>query len=478
MAQQFLHGVETVNIPNGPRPVTEVKTAIIGLIGIAPLGPKNKLTLVKNDVDAAQFGSELPGFDIPQALNFIFGHNAGTVIVVNVFDEVAHTSNVVDEQIPIANGKLKLGFAPIGAVTIKNADGTASALVKGTDYTLDDFGKLVVIAGRIANGTNLKFSYKKLNVAALTDAQIVGTVGGDGNRTGIKALDLSSSMFGFRPKILVVPGRSGKKAIFDEMLSAAERLKAVALIDSTFGDDVQTTITNRGDATKSFGTSDMRAILCYPYLKGYDINKDDGGADTDTNTDFPYSMFYAGLMAWTDKNFGYWDSPSNYEFKGVTGMERPISANLNDADTDTNALNAAGIVTIFNSFGTGFRAWGNRNASYPTNTQEDNFIALLRTFDVVHESLEMASLPYVDRKITNAMIDDVLHSGNDFIAILVGRGALTQGSRVVFDKAENTPAQLSDGQLVLTIIKDAPAPAERITYKSVIDISLKSRAIG
>lgn len=478
MAQQFLHGVETVNISNGPRPVTEVKTAVIGLIGIAPLGPKNKPTLVKNDVDAAQFGSELPGFDIPQALNKIFGFNAGTVIVVNVFDEAAHTSNVVDEVQVVANGKLKLAFAPIGPVTIKNQDGTAAAFVLGTDYTLDEFGKLVVIAGRIANATSLKFSYKKLNAAALTDAEIIGTVGVDGNRTGIKALDLSFSMFGFRPKILITPGRSNKKAIFDEMLSSADRLKAVALIDSNLGDDVATTIADRGDAAKSFGTSNMRAILCYPYLKGYDINKDDGGADTDTNSDFPFSMFYAGLIAWTDKNFGYWDSPSNYEFKGVTGMERPISANLNDADTDTNALNAAGIVTVFNSFGTGFRAWGNRNASYPTNTDEDNFIALLRTFDVVHESLELASLPYVDRKITNAMIDDVLHAGNDFIAILVARGALTQGSRVVFDKAENTPAQLASGQLVLSIIKDAPAPAERITYKSTIDISLKSRAIG
>lgn len=478
MAQQFLHGVETVNVSNGPRPVTEVKTAVIGLIGIAPTGPTNIPILVKNDVDAVQFGKELAGFDIPQALNFIFSYNAGTVIVVNVFDPALHTTDVVDELLSVLSGKLKLGAAPIGAVTIKNNDGSASTFIAGTDYTLDAFGNFVVIGGRIANGTALKFSYKKLNAAAVTNAEIIGSVDANGNRTGMKALDLSFSMFGFRPKILLVPGRSGIKAITDEMLSSADRLKAVALIDSTLGDNVQGAITNRGDATKAFGTSDSRAILCYPFLKGYDVNKDDGGIDTDTNSNFPFSMFYAGLMAWTDKNFGYWDSPSNYEFKGVTGMERPISANLNDPDTDTNALNAVGIVTIFNSFGTGFRAWGNRNASYPTNTQEDNFIALLRTFDVVHESLEMASLPYVDRKITNSMIDDVLHAGNDFISVLVGRGALTQGSRVVFDKAENPPAQLSNGQLVLTVVKDAPAPAERITYKSVIDISLKSRAIG
>lgn len=476
MATQFLHGVETVNVSNGPRPVQEVKTAVIGLIGIAPMGQTNKPILVKNDVDAAQFGKELPGFDIPQALNIIFGYNAGTVIVVNVFDPAKHTTNVVDELLTIVAGKLKLSAAPIGAVVIKNNDGTAAAYVAGTDYTLDEFGNFAVIAGRIANATQLKFSYAKLNAAALTDADIIGDVDAQGNRTGLKALDLSFTLFGFRPKILVIAGKSGKANIAQEMLSTADRLKAVALIDATHGDDVQTIIGERGDATKAFGSSNKRAILLYPYIKGYDISKDDGGADTDVTTDFPYSMFYAGLMAWTDKNSGYWDSPSNYPIVGALGVERPISANLSDPDTDTNFLNAAGIVTVFNSFGTGFRAWGNRNASYPTDTSEESFIALLRTFDVVHESLEQASLDFVDRKITKAMIDDVLHAGNDFIAVLVGRGALTQGSRVVFDKAENPAAQLSNGQVVFTIIKDAPAPAERITYKSVIDISLKSRA--
>src|SRR5690349_15913378 len=97
MAQPFLHGVETVEVSSGPRTVSEVKTAVIGIVGIAPTGAKNKPVLVKNDNEAAQFGKPLPGFDIPQALNFIFGYNAGTIIVVNVFDEALHTIPVVEE---------------------------------------------------------------------------------------------------------------------------------------------------------------------------------------------------------------------------------------------------------------------------------------------------------------------------------------------------------------------------------------------
>lgn len=477
MAQTFLHGVETVNLTKGPRPVTEVKTAVIGLVGIAPLGATNIPILVKNDVDAAQFGKELPGFNIPQALNIIFGHNAGTVVVINVFDKDIHTSAVAAEAQTVALGKLKLAFAPIGDVEVLKNDGTASDYVKGTDYTLDEFGNFKVIAGRIPNATTLKFNYDKLNAAAVTNAHVIGEVGVDGSRTGIKAFDLAFTLFGFKPKILIAPGKSSIKAIADELLTSAEKLKAVVLIDSVAGEDVPTTIANRGDATKAFGTSDKRAIPCYPYLKAYDVSKDDGQPGTDTNTNFPFSMFLAGAIAATDKNFGYWWSPSNKELKGVTGLERSISANISDADTDANALNEAGIVTVFNSFGTGFRSWGNRNASYPTNTDTDNFIALLRTFDLVHESLELSALQFVDRPINGAMIEDVLQSGNDFIGILIGRGALTQGSRVVFDRAENSDIQLAAGQVVFTIVKDGPSPAERITYKSIIDISLKSRAI-
>lgn len=466
----FLHGVETVQIQKGPRPVNEVKTAVIGLVGIAPKGPKNVPTLVKNDVDAAIFGDMLPGFDIPAALNFIFGHNAGTVVVVNVFDEATHTTNVVDELKQVVAGKLKLDNCPIGAVTLKDNAGDPSDYVQGEDYTLDSFGNFAVIAGRIPETTSIKFSYKKLNAAAVVDANIIGAIGGDGNRTGIKALDLASTLFGFAPKIIIVPGRSGTKVIADEMLSLSERVKGVALIDSTLGDTVAQTIAARGDATKAFGTSSKRAVLCYPYLKGFDPY-------TNAAKDYPFSMFLAGLIAWTDNNLGYHFSPSNKNFKGVLGVERPISANMNDADTDANQLNEAGILTVFNAFGTGFRGWGNRNASFPTNTQSDSFISMLRTFDMLDESLQISAMQFVDLPITNATIDDIRQSGNDFIAVLVSRGALTQGTKVVFDRSKNSNEQLAAGQLTFTTFKDGPSPAERITHESLIDISLKSKAI-
>jgi uncharacterized protein len=473
MAQSFLHGVETIELTEGTQPVREVRTAVIGLVGIAPTEyGQNVPTLVTDPVKAANYGKPLPGFDIPKALELIQAQGAGIVIVVNVFDIETHTTQVTEESHTVASGKIKLSFAPVGAVTLKKNDGSPSDYVKDTDYTLDEYGYFKVIAGRIPNATVIKFDYKKLNAAAVTTSHIIGTVDGSGNRTGIKALDLSFNLFGFRPKIIITPGRSSTKAIATELEAACARLRAVALIDGVYAADVSTTITNRGDATKSFGTADKRLIPLYPYLKAFDASKDDGDPTTDTNTDFPFSMFYAGVMAATDNALGYWYSPSNKNIKGVTGVERPISANLNDATCDANLLNAAGVATVFNSYGTGYRTWGNRNCSYPTSTQADNFISLLRTFDVVHESLEQAALEFADRPGTQVLVDDIKQSGNNFVKVLIGRGALTPGSKVVFDKADNPAEQLAEGQYVFRIIKMGPTPAERITYKSIIDISL------
>jgi phage tail sheath protein FI len=473
MSQPFLHGVETIELIEGTRTVQEVRSAVIGLVGIAPNEyGQNTPKLITNDTLAANYGPSLPGFDIPSALEHIFAQGAGTVIVVNVFDDVTHTTAVVEESHAVSGGKIKLSFTPIGAVTLKKADGTASDYVAGTDYTLDVYGNLKVIPGKIPEATTIKFDYKKLNAAAVTTGHIVGTVDGSGNRTGIKALDNCYVLFGFRPKILITPGRSSTKAIATELEAAAERLKAVPVIDGVYGADVATTIANRGDATKAFGTSNKRMILAFPYLKAYDASKDDGNPETDTNTDYPYSPFLAGAMAARDNQFGYWWSPSNMQLKGVTGVERPISANLSDSNTDTNLLNAAGIVTVFNSFATGFRSWGNRNAAYPTSTAADQFINLLRTFDVVHESLEQSAIQFSDRPGTPALVADIRESGNAFVRRLIGRGALTEGSKVVFDSQDNTVEGMAAGNYVFRIIKMGPTPAERITYKSIIDISL------
>jgi len=403
MPVNYLHGVETIEIDKGPRPIKQVKTAVVGLIGTAPTGPINTPTIVLSEKDAAQFGSIVnpnsAGHTIPQALDAIFDHGAGTVIVVNVFDPAIHT--VTGET----------GKTPIAA------------------------------------------------------SHIIGTVTASGARTGLKALDDTYSLFGFNAKILIAPGYATLTAVTTELIAMADKLRAVALIDAPSGITVQQAIQGRGPSgTINFNTSSARAVLCYPHLKVYDPR-------TNSERLEPFSSRLAGVMCKTDIEQGYWWSPSSHEISGIVGVERPITARVNDTQCEANALNEAGIVTVFNSFGTGYRVWGNRSAAWPSVSHPKNFINIRRTADVLHESVEYEMLQYLDRPISDALIDDIKGSVNGFIRTLVGRGALRDGS-CTYDPAKNPPTELAAGHLTFDITFMPPPPVERISFESFIDINL------
>jgi phage tail sheath protein FI len=465
----FLHGTETIELDNGPVSVTVVKSGVIALVGTAPRGATNTLTLVNNFTDAAQFGEEVTGYTIPQALSAIFSQGVGTVLVVNVFDSTTHTDTVTEESLTVLNRKTKTAFAPVHgqSFTLTHTTGTP-VYVSGTDYTLDAFGNISILASiaTVAETAVLKATYKKLDTTGITSGTIIGTNSG-GVRTGFKCYLDAYNMFGFKPKILIAPGFSTLNAVAAEMIVNADYYKAFALVDAPTGTSVSVAISGRGPSgTINFNTSSKRSILLEPgNLKAYD-------KATDSTVNRPYSQFYAGVMAAQDNENGYWHSPSNREIKGVLGSEIPITAAINDKSTEANALNAAGIVTVFNSGASGLRTWGNRSAAFPSSTRPANFIPILRTADIVHESIELAMLPFIDQPITNGIIDSVRQSVQFFINILIGRKALLEGSEINFEPSKNPPSQLAAGQAVWSLVFMAPPPMERMTFESYIDASL------
>ncbi len=213
MPANYLHGVETVEITTGPRPVQVVKTSVIALVGTAPSGPINTPTLVLSEVDAAQFGAKTPGYTIPYALDGIFDHGAGTVIVVNVFDPAVHkdAQNAPDPS------------------RVEAAD----------------------IIGE---------------VDALTEA-----------RSGLACLRDIYTLFGFTPKIIIAPGFSPAAAVAVEMVARAEQFRAIALLDAPAGITVSQAIAGRGPSGEiNFNTSSGRAVLLYPGCRVYDAAAEGG----------------------------------------------------------------------------------------------------------------------------------------------------------------------------------------------------------
>ena len=468
MAADYLHGVETVEYETGSQTVTVVKTSVIALTGIAPTGAKNSLTLCTTAADDAQFGKALPGFNIPKTLQIIRAIAGSTpVLVVNVFDATTNTAQVSLEPQTVTGGKLKLAFAPIGAVTIFLSDGTTVApIVRDTDYTFDAFGNFQVISANVTNGTVYKFSYKKLDATTVTATLLNGAVDSNNNRTGMKLFDLAYNTFGFNPKVFITPEYSSLSAVAAAMAAAASKFRSIYLLDAPYGTTISAAISGRGvGGGLVFNRTDQRAFLLYPYLKTYDDYLQADG-------DYPYSAFMAGVLAKVDRDFGYWYSPSNKVITNVTGSERPIEWRINDDTCEANRLNGAGITTIAAGYGTGTRTWGNRNASFPSSSGVKNFVSIRRADDMVIESMELAAIAFVDQPLAQAQIDTMRESGNSFVRTLIQRGACLPGSRIVYNKEDNSDTELANGHVVFERIYMFPPPIERITYKDVLDISL------
>ena len=78
MAAAFHHGSETIRIDGGSSPVYTVDGAITAIIGTAPAGAVNELTLCQTAKDFAQFGTLTgKGFTIPDAANIWTRYQSG-----------------------------------------------------------------------------------------------------------------------------------------------------------------------------------------------------------------------------------------------------------------------------------------------------------------------------------------------------------------------------------------------------------------
>ena len=403
MPASFLHGVETIEITKGARTISTVKTAVVGIVGTAPIEDVeedkrtiNTPTLILNETEAVKyFGNHKAGFTIPQALNAIFNQGSGIAIVINVYDPTKHES-VEDVKIADING----------------------------------------------------------GVDAIT-----------GKRTGMKAFEDCYSLFGYYPKTIIAPVFCEDIAVVTEIASICKKIRAMGIVDAPVGATVQDVIKGRGpQGTINFNTSSERLILCYPHLKVYD-------STTDSIKLQPYSQWLAGVIAAKDVEKGYHWSPSNTEIQGIVGVERQLTSMINDPTSEVNSLNEAGVVTVFNSYGSGLRTWGNRSAAYPSSTHPTNFINVRRTADILHESVEYAMLQFMDFPIDNGLIDSICETVNQFIRTLIGRGALIDG-KCTFNADKNPTTELANGHLTFDIEFMPPTPAERITFESFINIEL------
>lgn len=279
---------------------------------------------------------------------------------------------------------------------------------------------------------------------AETISSIIGGVNEEAKREGIEAIRDAKSITGHRPRILIAPEYSAEQAVAAKLDSVASKMRATAPIEgpSTTDDAAQ-------QYAKHFGSK--RLYMVDPAVKYWNTEADEVQVSGS-------SAYVAGLMARTDKQYGYWASPSNKEIKDILGTERPIDYEYGDETCRANLLNNNKIATIINEGG--YRLWGNRTLSADPKWK---YITRVRTTDMVMDAVLAGHQWAVDRSLNRTYIRDVEEGVHAFMTDEKNKGAVINFD-VWVDKERTTASQIENGKAYWRIkFSDVP-PAENPNF--------------
>lgn len=462
MSTNFLHGVQVVDSPSTTKTVTIVSSNVIGVVGTAPNAdaatfPLNTPVLVSGSQSlAAKLVSQSVGSDngtLPGALQDIFDIIGATVVVVRVAPGTTDSqtqANIVAGCQQFINANSLLGQKPRiliapGFTHQRSSNGIASLVIttKGAGYTDGTYNLVVTNAAGDTTGTGAAGT-ATVSGGAIIEVGITET---GSLYTSAPTFKLPSAA-GAGTTVAVLTATTGTvgNAVVAELIPIAQRLRAIIVQDGPNTTDA--------DAIAIAGDFDSeRVYLVDPWV----TKLDQVSAENVTR---PASATVAGAIAWTDNQYGFWYSPSNKPLSPVLALGRSIDFTMGDVASGANLLNAANVATIIRY--SGFRLWGNRTLSSDSALV---FLSVVRSRDIINDSIAAANLWAVDQPITKGFVDTVLEEGNNFMRTLISMGAIL-GGKFWIDPDQNTNAQIAAGQIYFDYDQTVPSPAEKVTFTS------------
>lgn len=480
------HGVNVSEQPTGVRPPVTSDAGLACYFGTAPINSVdltnvNKPKLISTLAEAvAAFGplsDDFGSWTLHEAIKAHFSaYSIGPIVLINVLDpdNSDHVAIATNESHQLVAGQAVLGLydgsdeIQLGiiksTVVVKNQAGNVTYTL-GTDYTLafNADGYLVVTrktTGAIGASAIVSVSFHYLDPSGVTSDDIVGGYSG-GQYTGLEVIEQVYPALRKIPGFLLAPGYS-----HDPVVAAALQTKA-ALINGSFEAlallDLPTdgTIATYADAaawkTNNGYTSKYAEALWPKFKNGDDV--------------YHASTVYACVHNVTDFN--------NKLIPYVSASNQPVTGTASVLDDGTevlltkpqaNALNEQGINTFLNGF-FGWRAWGNRTASYPGNTDvKDNFAPIRRMFNWMGNTIVLTTDAYVDDPVNRRLVDSVNGTLGAWINGLIAQEALVYG-KIEFRSDENPTTDLSNGIVRWHVTATPPSPGEQLDFTLVYDPS-------
>lgn len=523
---QYLHGVEIVEVDQGPRPVRTVRSAVIGLVGTALEGPVDTPTLVAGRSEgAAAFGAS--GGTIPDALEAIFDQTGALVVVVNCLDPAVRHRDVA-RRVALADGALTIPDARVRAASLVVRN-TAGAITyrpslpgRRGDYAYDAATRVLTRVDRPRADVAEAEYVGADGVWTLPDQRVSNVV--------VKSQDGGTTYQ--TPRDYAVDEDAGTIARVDVATAPAadatvkvayRRLVGIPAANTELAlsyDVPDAAAVTAGDVAGEVGADGSYSgsmallgaesalghrprILCAP---GHSDDLAVGNAliaraerlravaviEGPSTTDAA-AVAYAGQLTASRRAYlvdpqvrisdgadGAVDAPASARVAGVIARSdvehgfwwspsnRPIAGVLGTARPVDWALgdpNARANLLNEDNVATIVREGGYRLWGNRTLSADAKyaFLSVSRTADLIMDSLQRAHLWAVDRNVTRTYLSDVAESVNSYIASLVGEGALAGGSCVPSDA--NTPQTVAAGRVCWDVDFTPYSPAEHVQFR-------------
>ena len=506
-----MSGVLISENTSGASALVSAPSAVIALVGTAPIGAVNTLTLVQSPTADSVFGLEASGFSIPKALKAIRAQEPNAkIMVVNVAAADAGTAqtlvSVVDESITLVAGAGQLAYAPESSPAPVVKDTTlATTYVQGTDYTISSTGAFARVGVAIGATDVVKISYSHLpnhtfaaDKATLADPPFRSltpvvynktksttyTVGTDytidqygvvrrvvgGTMTAAQEFIISYEVYDGATAADIIGAASPRTGLYcfqtaqsvygyEPTLWICPELMGLSGVLSAFRSWVTNTYGGQILLDAPSGLTVATLETARGAGSGNIVDVSDPRVivcfphayvydiSTDANELRPLSPFIAGFIAKVDRLESPGRTIGNYP-EAVLGIESLEIALTFDPDgSRTTDCSRVNDVDCV-TLRPGLFVWGDRASSYRDDTGVKNKFNVRRVADILKRSLVVGSNQYIGRNITRVLIDTILQNGQAYMDTLKQKGWILDG-KMVYNSVDNPPSELALGRLTI-----------------------------
>lgn len=455
----YLHGIETIEKNDGPRPVQTIDTGVIGAVFTAPnadpeLWPLNKrISVLGYQGFPGGLGTAGTGAEMFEGIFAQATRASQTIVAVRV-----EQGQTLAETMSNAIGS---SLTKTGLHALRNAPG---------DLMLTP--KLLIASGLTSTRPTDGVTGIEIDEGGegYTEPPTVTITAGDGGAApvGFSAVAIveggavievvvtNPGMGGNAPVNVVFTGGGGTGAeataalgvvgnpVTAEMLALARRFRAGVVANGP-NTTPQDAVAYRMD------WSNPNLYVVDPYVKVFR----NGAAVSE-----PSAARVAGLQARVDYDEGFWVSASNHVIEGIIGTSRSVEHSLSDPSVESQYLNKNGVATIVRSPSGGYKLWGLRAAeSDPLHV----FWSVRRAHNTIIDSIERAHEPFIGRPFSRQILVDIAETVNSALRRWQALGA-SLGGRVWLDPSINTKESWANGHLYVSYDNESPAPIEHITF--------------